>query len=70
MQNFGLFISAIIFMFFHFLYFFSCHLLAILSLYNFKFCIAYMFILLTISAKNGANFYMDYFAKEYEGSMA
>jgi len=58
--------SPPIFMCFHFLLFFVCHLGGMIAYHSFWFNTFIVLLYSYISLWNGACFYMDYFAKKYD----
>ena len=54
---------------FHFMFFIISTLFAIVAYYSFEAHTFLMVFWLTISIWNGANFYMEYFARKYDESL-
>lgn len=50
----------------HFILFFSCHCLALLSWNSYEFNTLTVVLYTTVAIWNGAKYYMEYFAKKYE----
>jgi len=54
----------------HFIFYAVTHFLAILSFHFFWISFTIAFFMVTCAIWNGASYYMDYFAKVYEGQLA
>lgn len=58
--------APVVFMSGHVAFFFASSTVAIVSYFNYYVNTFFMLAWLTLSIWNGANFYMEYFAKKYE----
>jgi hypothetical protein len=68
-KMFGKRFSPLIFIVTHFLFFSIMHLFAIVCFHYEYVNKVYVIIVLLVAFKNGADFYMDYFARKYEQSI-
>lgn len=57
-------------MFGHFVFFIVSHLLAMVMIESYWFNVMMMSVYIGFSLWNGANYYMEYFAKKYESKLA
>ena len=62
--------TPILFLFFHFVYYTACHLVAVCLWYSYILNMFVAIFLMQWSIYQGANYYMDYFAKRYESQLA
>jgi hypothetical protein len=68
-HKFGPGMGPVIFLSFHFLFFFVCHIFSMFCFYSFYWHTISILFWLTWSVWNGSCFYMDYFSKKYELSL-
>jgi len=66
----GYFLGPMMYMFGHFIFFIVSHVMAMLEFEYYYFNRIMISVWLGTSLWNGANFYMEYFAKKYEQKMA
>lgn len=69
LRKFGVKFAPLMFLFTHFLFFSVFHLYAILCFHYEYLNKFHLCLVLFFAFKNGADFYMDYFAKRYEQSI-
>ena len=62
--------KPIVYLGFHFLYYTICHCIAVCLWYSYILNMAMNIFLMQWSIYQGANYYMDYFAKRYESQLA
>ena len=65
----GIFRGPVLFLSFHFAFFFVCHCMAVLCFKFYWFNLISVMFWLTWSIWNSSCFYMDYFSKKYEASL-